>query len=53
VGAFLAGGLISEDARSLDQTSAVDVPRQFHCTRTSSRTKCSRMIFGACMVSSK
>ncbi len=53
VGALLACGLISENAQSLDQTSAVDVPRQFHCARTSSRTKWSRMIFGACMVSSK
>ena len=53
VGALLAGGLISQNAQSLDEASAVDVPRQFHCTRTSSRTKWSRMIFGACMVSSK
>jgi|HubBroStandDraft_5_1064220.scaffolds.fasta_scaffold114415_2 hypothetical protein len=53
VGALLAGRLISQNAQSLNEASAVDVPRQFHCTRTSSRTKCSRMIFGAGMVSSK
>ncbi len=53
VGTLLAGGLISQNSQSLDQTSAVDVAREFHCTRTSSRTKWSRIIFGACMVSSK
>ena len=48
----LAIDLIPEGPQRLDQFRAGDVARQFHGVSTSSRTKWSRMTFGATMVSS-
>ena len=51
--AALPTGPIAERLLRLDQLRAGDVARQFHRARISSRTKCSRITFGASIVSSK
>lgn len=53
MGAFLSIRRVSEDAQSFDQLCPVDIARNFHRARTSSRTKWRRIILGASIVSSK
>ena len=53
VRASLPGRLVAEEGKSSDKPLTVHVARQLHAARTSSRTKCNRMIFGACVASSK
>jgi hypothetical protein len=53
VGACLPGYHVSQFPQRLGQFRAADVPRRFHRARSSSRTKCSRIIPGACAGSSK
>ena len=53
MGAILPNSFIAQDSQGLHQILTGNVARRFHAARTSSRTKCSRMIFGASMVSSK
>jgi len=53
VRSLLTGRFIPQDAESLDQSRAIDVARQLHAASISSRTKCSRMILGASIASSK
>ena len=50
--ASLASAFVSEFAQRLNQLRPGNIPQQFHRAKTSSRTKCNRMIVGAAMPSS-
>ena len=41
---------IAKSAKSLNEVSAGEIPRQTHAANTSSRTKCSRIILGCFVV---
>jgi len=49
----LASDLITENSQSFSKLQTINVSWQFHATKTSSRTKWSRMTFGVGIVSSK
>ena len=46
VGTILTDALIAEFLEGLDELRPVDIARGLHAARTSSRTKCNRIILG-------
>ena len=46
MGAVLPHGLIAEYPQRTHQVGRIDIARDLHTANASSRTKCSRMIFG-------
>jgi hypothetical protein len=53
VASALAVDLVTEAAERLGEIGAADVTRQLHAAMTSSRTQCSRIIFGRLASSGK
>jgi hypothetical protein len=46
VGTVLTDAFIAEFLEGFDELRPVDIARGLHAARTSSRTKCNRIIFG-------